>query len=187
MHPPDWADPTAPPPRSVPSGTIGADGVATSRRRAASPALGRAVNRFMSDPSSTRNAVILIVAGNLTASSSAACSCGSSIGGNPRSWRGALVHAPDDHDRRLRRCHADRPSRSSSARWSCCWASPSLSILTATITSSFIDARQADRQADEADQQRATADRLDARLEEVIERLDRLERLTRPADGSESA
>ena len=50
-----------------------------------------------------------------------------------------------------------------------------LSILTATITSSFIEARQAARQAIDDEGERADQRRLEARLDELIERLDRLE------------
>ena len=59
----------------------------------------------------------------------------------------------------------------------------SLSMLTATITSSFVEARQAGRLADAAAEDRATRASLEARLEEVIERLDRMEqRASRDAD-----
>lgn len=51
-----------------------------------------------------------------------------------------------------------------------------LAILTASITSSFIDARQAARRAQNAADADARWDRLDARLDAVIERLDRLDR-----------
>jgi voltage-gated potassium channel len=54
-----------------------------------------------------------------------------------------------------------------------------LSILTATITSSFIDARQAARRAQETSDDRADQARLDARLDAVNDRFDRLEELIR--------
>jgi voltage-gated potassium channel len=54
-----------------------------------------------------------------------------------------------------------------------------LSILTATITSSFIEARQAARQAIDDEGERDDQRRLEARLDELIERLDRLEVLAR--------
>ncbi len=50
-----------------------------------------------------------------------------------------------------------------------------LSILTATITSSFIEARQAARQARADEDERDDQSRLEARLDEIIDRLDRLE------------
>jgi voltage-gated potassium channel len=148
----------------------------------------RAVNRFMTDPSSTRNAVILIVVGNLTAVL---------IGGlivwlvDRREYE-ALTEALWYTLQTITTVgYGDVTPTDPSGRLVgaviMLLGIASLSILTATITSSFIDARQAERQADEADQERATADRLDARLEEVIERLDRLERLARPAGDSESA
>ncbi len=160
---------------------------------AASPAVAsrvaksRAANRFMSDPSSTRNALILIVVGNLTAVF---------IGGvvvwlvDRREYE-ALSEALWYTLQTITTVgYGDVTPTDPSGRLVgaviMLLGIASLSILTATITSSFIDARQAERQADEADQERATADRLDARLEEVIERLDRLERLARPAGGSDS-
>ena len=48
-----------------------------------------------------------------------------------------------------------------------------LSILTATITSSFIDARQTARRADEDDDARADRERLETKLDALIARLDR--------------
>ena len=52
----------------------------------------------------------------------------------------------------------------------------SLSILTASITSAFIDARQAARRDDDATTEDARWAALAGRLDAVIERLDRLER-----------
>ena len=52
----------------------------------------------------------------------------------------------------------------------------SLSILTALITSSFIEARQVARRAREGSVEAAHWARLEARLDEVVERLDRLQR-----------
>jgi len=54
-----------------------------------------------------------------------------------------------------------------------------LSILTATITSSFIDARQAARRDQRAVDDRADQARLDARLDAMNDRFDRLEELVR--------
>jgi voltage-gated potassium channel len=61
-----------------------------------------------------------------------------------------------------------------------------LSILTATITSSFIDARQAARRAEETSDNRADQARLDARLDAVNDRFDRLEELIRANRGAGS-
>jgi voltage-gated potassium channel len=61
-----------------------------------------------------------------------------------------------------------------------------LSILTATITSSFIDARQSARRAERASDDRADQARLEARLDALNDRFDRLEELVRArrdADG----
>jgi voltage-gated potassium channel len=52
----------------------------------------------------------------------------------------------------------------------------SLSILTAIITSSFIEARQVARRAREGTEEAARWARLEARLDEVVERLDQLQR-----------
>jgi len=61
-----------------------------------------------------------------------------------------------------------------------------LSILTATITSSFIDARQAARRAEEAGDDRADRVRLDARLDALNDRFDRLEELVRANRGADA-
>jgi voltage-gated potassium channel len=61
-----------------------------------------------------------------------------------------------------------------------------LSILTATITSSFIDARQAARRAEEASDDRADRARLEARFDAVNDRFDRLEELVRANRGADS-
>ena len=52
-----------------------------------------------------------------------------------------------------------------------------LSILTATITSSFIEARQAERLARDREDGRASRIRVEARLDELVDRLTRLEEL----------
>ena len=51
-----------------------------------------------------------------------------------------------------------------------------LSITTAWITSSFIDARQSDRRARQSDEEALRWSRLEARLEAMVEQLERLER-----------
>jgi hypothetical protein len=61
-----------------------------------------------------------------------------------------------------------------------------LSILTATITSSFIDARQVTRRAEQADDDDAERARLDARLDALNDRFDRLEELIRANRGADS-
>jgi len=53
-----------------------------------------------------------------------------------------------------------------------------VSILTASITSSFIDARQAARRGRDAADRSADQARLEERLDDVIARLDRIERAT---------
>jgi voltage-gated potassium channel Kch len=59
-----------------------------------------------------------------------------------------------------------------------------LSILTATITSSFIEARQSARRADQASHDRADQLRLDARFDAINDRFDRLEELIRDNRGA---
>ncbi len=61
-----------------------------------------------------------------------------------------------------------------------------LSVLTASITSSFIEARQAERRGRQAAEEAANQRRLEVRLDALIERLDRLEELERrePDRGS---
>ena len=61
-----------------------------------------------------------------------------------------------------------------------------LSILTATITSSFIDARQAARRAEQDIDDRADRDRLDARLDALNDRFDQLEALVLRNDGKDT-
>ena len=62
-----------------------------------------------------------------------------------------------------------------------------LSILTATITSSFIEARQAARRVIDDQSERDDQLRLEARLDELIERLDHLESLAhRQPDRSDA-
>ena len=61
-----------------------------------------------------------------------------------------------------------------------------LSVLTASITSSFIEARQAERRGRQAAEEASNQRRLEVRLDALIERLDRLEELERrePDRGS---
>jgi voltage-gated potassium channel Kch len=164
------AQPSQPPPVSNPR-------LSRVKRRTV---IGRAWARFVSDPASPRNAVYLIVAADLTTVL---------IGG-------ILIWLLD------RREYADIAQ----AFWYTLQTittvgygdvTPadaigrlvgsvvmllgiaSLSILTATITSSFIEARQAERLAREDADERARQVRLEARLDALIERLERLDERTR--------
>jgi voltage-gated potassium channel Kch len=139
--------------------------------------IGRAWVRFVTDPASTRNAIVLIIVANLTTVL---------IGG-------ILVWLIDRHEfQELSTAfwytlqtittvgYGDVTPRDMSGRAVgaavMLLGIASLSILTATITSSFIEARQADRQVlDDADET-AYRVRLEARLDELLERLDRIER-----------
>lgn len=140
-------------------------------------AVGRAWVRFVTDPSSTRNAIVLIVAANLTTVL---------IGG-------VLVWLIDrDEFQELTTAfwytlqtittvgYGDVTPRDMSGRAVgaavMLLGIASLSILTATITSSFIEARQADRQAQDDADEAVHRVRLEARLDELLERLDRIER-----------
>ena len=163
------------------------DPVATSAAPGRVP-LRRAWNRFTTDPASTRNAVVVIIVANLTAVF---------IGG-VAVWlldRREFEELTEALWYTLQTITTvgygdvtptDPVGRAVGAVVMLLGIA-SLSILTATITSSFIDARQAERQADEAAEELATRRSLEARLEEVIERLDRIERHTRPTDDGASA
>jgi voltage-gated potassium channel len=139
--------------------------------------LHRAWNRFINDPASARNAIILIVVADLATVL---------VGG-------AIIWGVDREE------YADLPT----AFWYILQtittvgygdvtpADPAgraigaavmllgiafLSILTATITSSFIEARQAARRIQRDAEEAANWAALQVRLDEVMERLDRLER-----------
>ena len=139
--------------------------------------LHRAWNRFINDPSSPRNAVILIVVADL-----ATVVLG-----------GVIIWGVDREE------YAELPT----AFWYILQtittvgygdvtpAEPAgrfigaaimllgiafLSILTATITSSFIEARQAARRIERDAEEAANWSALQGRLDEVLERLERLER-----------
>ena len=138
--------------------------------------VGRAWVRFATDPASTRNAIVLIVAANLTIVVIAGVMV----------WlldRPEFEHLADAFWYTLQTITtvgygdvtpSDPAGRLIGAAVMLLGIA-SLSILTATITSSFIEARQAERLVDEAAQDRETRSRVEARLEEVIERLDRME------------
>ena len=138
--------------------------------------IGRAWVRFVTDPASTRNAIVLIVVANLTIV----------VIGGLLVWlldRREFEHLTDAFWYALQTIttvgYGDVTPTDPSGRLVgaavMLLGIASLSILTATITSSFIEARQADRLAAEAAEERATRASLEARLEEVITRLDRME------------
>jgi voltage-gated potassium channel len=158
-----------------PPGPASADDAAAPTAKRRNP-FGRAVDRFLSNPSSGRNAILLIVAADVTTVM---------VGG-------AIIWTLD----RQEYAHL------SEAFWYILQtittvgygdATPTepigrlvgatvmllgiafLSILTATITSSFIEARQTERLARDAAGERAYRVRLEARLDALIERLDQLE------------
>jgi voltage-gated potassium channel len=138
--------------------------------------IGRAWVRFVTDPASTRNAIVLIVVANLTIV----------VVGGLIVWlldRRDYEHLTEAFWYTLQTIttvgYGDVTPTDPSGRFVgaavMLLGIASLSILTATITSSFIEARQADRLAAEAAEERATRASLEARLEEVITRLDRME------------
>ena len=138
--------------------------------------VGRAYVRFVTDPGSTRNAIVLIVVANLTIV----------VIGGVIVWlfdRREFEHLADAFWYTLQTIttvgYGDVTPSDPAGRLVgsavMLLGIASLSILTATITSSFIEARQAGHRADEAADERATRASLEARLDEVIERLDRIE------------
>ena len=165
---------------SAPHGAI----VAPSSRRTP---LGRARNRFVTDPSSTRNAILLIVAVDL----------GIVLIGGTIIWffdRQEYEHLGEAFWYTLQTIttvgYGDVTPTEPVGRFVgaavMLLGIAFLSILTATITSSFIDARQAARRADDASSDRADQARLEARLDAVIDRFDRLEDLVRANRGADA-
>jgi voltage-gated potassium channel len=151
------------------------DGTRMSTVKRRTP-IGRAWVRFVTDPASTRNAIVLIIVANLTIV----------LIGGVIVWildRREFEHLTDAFWYTLQTIttvgYGDVTPTDPAGRFVgaavMLLGIASLSILTATITSSFIEARQADRVADEAAEERATRASLEARLEEVITRLDRME------------
>ena len=62
-----------------------------------------------------------------------------------------------------------------------------VAIVTAAVTSSFVERAQAQRGAEEAGEDDLAAERLDARLEDIAARLDRVERMLGTLSESRSA
>ena len=138
--------------------------------------LHRAMNRFTSDPSSARNAIVLIVIADLAAV-----------------LLGALVIWTVDRREYEHFTTAvwyilqtvttvgygDVTPTEPIGRFIggavMLLAIASLSILTASITSAFIDARQAARREERDDLDQARWAELNGRLDDLVERLDRLE------------
>jgi len=167
------SDPTAPDGAKVPP---------ASRRTP----LGRARNRFVTDPSSTRNAIFLIVAVDL----------GIVLIGGTIIWffdRAEYEHLTEAFWYTLQTIttvgYGDVTPTEPVGRFVgaavMLLGIAFLSILTATITSSFIDARQAARRAEEVGEDRTDRARLDARLDAMNDRFDRLEELVRATRGAD--
>lgn len=149
--------------------------------------VGRAWARFATDPSSTRNAIVVIIVANLTTVLAA----------------GVVLWLLDRHEYEeiteafwytLQTIttvgYGDVTPAAPVGRFVgavvMLLGIASLSILTATITSSFIEARQSDRHAREAAEERAFRVALEARLDDLIARLDRLdEARARPGSHAE--
>ena len=139
--------------------------------------LGRAWLRFMNDPASGRNVIILIVVANLTAV----------VVGGVLIWffdRPEFEHLSEALWYSLQTVttvgYGDVTPTDPTGRFIgagiMLLGLAFLSILTASITSSFIEARQVESRAREEADDAARWARLDARLDGLIERLDRLER-----------
>ena len=148
----------------------------TSRRTP----LGRAKARFVTDPASTRNAIFLIVAVDL----------GIVLIGGTVIWffdRQEYAHLGEAFWYTLQTIttvgYGDVTPTQPIGRFVgaavMLLGIAFLSILTATITSSFIDARQAARRDQRAIEESADQARLDARLDTINDRFDRLEELVR--------
>ena len=142
--------------------------------------LGRAKNRFVTDPASTRNAIFLIVVVDL----------GIVLVGGTIIWffdRKEYEHLTEAFWYTLQTIttvgYGDVTPTEPIGRFVgaavMLLGIAFLSILTATITSSFIDARQAARRDEQVDADRADQARLEVRLDAVLERFDQLEELVR--------
>jgi voltage-gated potassium channel len=140
--------------------------------------IGRAQARFVTDPASTRNAIFLIVAVDL----------GIVLIGGTIIWffdRQEYEHLTEAFWYTLQTIttvgYGDVTPTEPIGRFVgaavMLLGIAFLSILTATITSSFIDARQAARRAEQADDDHADQARLETRLDGLNERFDRLEEL----------
>lgn len=144
-----------------------------SPRKRRSP-LARAWHRFITDPASGRNAILLIVSANLA----------TVLIGGVIIWlldRGEFEHLTEAFWYILQTVTTvgygdvtptDPTGRLVGAVVMLLGLS-FMSILTAFITSSFLDARSADRRAEGDAADAVHWARLEARLDEVIERLDR--------------
>ena len=167
---------------SDPAAPDGAKVAAASRRTP----LGRARNRFVTDPSSARNAIVLIVAVDL----------GIVLIGGTIIWffdRQEYEHLTEAFWYTLQTIttvgYGDVTPTEPIGRLVgaviMMLGIAFLSILTAAITSSFIDARQAARRAQQASDDSADRARLEARFDAVNDRFDRLEELVRADRGAD--
>jgi voltage-gated potassium channel len=138
--------------------------------------LGRALDRFLSNPSSGRNAIFLIVLADLA----------TVVVGGAIIWtvdRQEYAHLTEAFWYILQTIttvgYGDVTPTQPIGRFVGATVMllgiAFLSILTATITSSFIEARQQDRLARDRAEELAHQARLEARLAEMIARLDRIE------------
>jgi voltage-gated potassium channel len=146
----------------------------------------RAIDRFLADPSSGRNAIVLIVIANLA----------TVIVGGLVIWlvdRRDFEHLTEAFWYILQTIttvgYGDvtpiEPVGRLVGAAVMLLGIAFISILTATITSSLIEARQAERRAErdiEQDEHRA---RVEARLDTIIERLDRIEGAGAQREGSD--
>jgi voltage-gated potassium channel len=149
--------------------------------------LGHAQNRFITDPGSTRNAIYLIVAVDIAIV----------LTGGTIIWlldRQEYEHLSEALWYTLQTIttvgYGDvtpvEPIGRLVGAFIMMLGIAFLSILTATITSSFIDARQAARRARQDSDDRADRARLEARFDAIDARFDRLEALVRADRGADS-
>jgi voltage-gated potassium channel len=150
--------------------------------------LGRALDRFLSNPSSGRNAIFLIVIADLA----------TVVVGGAIIWtldRQEYAHLTEAFWYILQTVttvgYGDVTPTEPIGRFVgaavMLLGIAFLSILTATITSSFIEARQSERLARDAAAERAHRARLESQLATLIDRLDRLDELGRQNRDREDA
>ena len=161
------------------SGSTAPDGAGLPPVSRRSP-LGHARNRFAMDPSSTRNAIYLIVAADVA----------TVLVGGTIVWLADRQEYPQLTEAFWYVLQTittvgygdvtpTEPIGRFVGAFIMMLGIAFLSILTATITSSFIDAHQAARRAQQTIEDRAAQARLEAQFAALIDRFDRLEEFVR--------
>ena len=146
--------------------------------------LRRATDRFTRDPSSARNAIILIVIADLAAVTLGALVIWTVDRAEYQQFPTALWYILQTV---TTVGYGDVTPTEPIGRFIggavMLLAIASLSILTASITSAFIDARQAARRDERDSVDQARWAELNGRLDDLVQRLERLERADRPHNG----